>query len=195
MNKIDLKEIQRKITTSYFEDGIWDLAIGLIFLSFGLLLQYDLPFFVGVAAALIVTLAPLLKRAVTLPRYGQIQLLQREKRRFSMLFLLTALLGLAFLFFIFSSLNESSFGKMIQENSLLILGIVWGVMIIFVGYWLSFQRLYLYALLIAIPFITLDWLIPLPIKMVIAGGIITIIGIAILVRFIQQYPKVNLPEA
>ncbi|MAT44645.1 MAG: hypothetical protein CL609_20110 [Anaerolineaceae bacterium] len=194
MNKIDLKEIQRKITTSYFEDGIWDLAIGLIFLSFGLLLQYDLPVFVGVAAALIVTLAPLLKRAITLPRYGQFQLLQREKRRFSMLFLLTSLLGLAFFFFIFSSLNESSLGKMIQENSLIFLGIVWGAVMIFVGYWLSFQRLYIYAFLIAIPFITAEWIMPFPIKMIIAGGIITLIGFAVLVRFIQHYPKVNLPE-
>ncbi len=194
MNKINLKEIQRKITTSYFEDGIWDLVIGLVFLNFGLSLIIDQVVFVGVGAAVVVTLVPLLKKWITLPRFGHIQILQREKRRFSMLGVLLLVIGLALALGLSSTLANTSLGEIFLSNALLLIGLIWGGTLVFVGYWLHYNRLYLYGPLIAFPFATQDWLIDFPLKMIIISALITLVSLIVMLRFIQKYPKIDLPE-
>ena len=186
MNKINLKKIQQKIITSYFEDGIWDLGIGFIFLFMGILLQVDLPMFVGVAAAITVVMMPILKRSITLPRYGHIQLLQREKKRFTMLFLALFVLGLLFFLMLSSQMGDTAFGQLLADNGLAVIGLVIGGAMVLAAAWLSYTRMYFYGILVAIPFITVDWLIPLPVKLIIAGGIIVLIGVWYCVRFTQR---------
>ena len=195
MTKINLNQIQRNIITSYFDDGIWDLFIGLIFLSFGFFIQIDLAALIGAAAAVLITTAPLLKRSITLPRYGHIQLLQKTKRQFSALMLALVVAGLFFLILFATVFAESSLSNLLHENGLLLLGVFWGLFLIGVGYWLHFARLYFYAVLIALPFISADWLLPFPLKIMIAGGLISLIGLWVMIRFMRRYPKLDIPEA
>ena len=57
-NNIDLKEVERKIFTSYFHDGMWDLYGGLVLLGFGLTMLTDLDYLI--VAFVAVAMVPLL---------------------------------------------------------------------------------------------------------------------------------------
>ena len=46
----ELKELERKIFLQYFEDGFWDMYIGLVLLAFGLAILLDISYLTGVFA-------------------------------------------------------------------------------------------------------------------------------------------------
>ena len=128
MNKINMKEIERKVLTSYFDDGIWDIMIGLLFLAFGLSLHFDFAAFIGVFAAILVLLPIQGKKSITLPRYGLIKPLDSQRKKFSMLAIAGVVIGLLFLFVVAIG-NSSSLAEMLRTNGLLLMGIAIGVML------------------------------------------------------------------
>lgn len=193
MNKINMKEIERKVLTSYFDDGIWDIMIGLLFFAFGLTLHLDFAALIGVFAAILVLLPIQGKKAITLPRYGLIKPLESQKKRYSMLAIASVVVGLLILMVIAIG-NSTSIAILLRTNSLLIMGITMGILLSIVAYVLNYDRLYLFAGLFAFSFGSGEWLISLPIKMMIAGSLIFLIGLWVLFRFLQRYPKTALPE-
>jgi membrane-associated HD superfamily phosphohydrolase len=193
MNKINMKEIERKMLTSYFDDGIWDMVIGFIFLAFGLSLQLDVAWMIGVLAAMAGLVPFQAKKVITVPRYGLIKPLDQQKRKYSMLAIAGIVIGLL-LFIVVSLGSSTSIADYVRNNSLLMLGIIMGVLLILTAYFINFQRLYLYAGLFALSFSTGDLILTLPVKMIISGSIIILIGILVLIRFLQRYPRTEIPE-
>ena len=193
MNKINMKEIERKMLTSYFDDGIWDMVIGFIFLVFGLSLQFDAAALIGVFAAVAALVPFQAKKIITVPRYGLIKPLDEQKRKYSMLAIAGIVTGLLLLIVV-SLGSSTSIADYIRNNSLLILGIIIGVILILTAYFINYQRLYLFAGLFALSFSTGDLILTLPIKMIISGSIIFLIGFLVLIRFLQRYPRTEIPE-
>jgi hypothetical protein len=194
MNKINMKEIERKVFTSYFDDGIYDMMIGLLFLVFGLGLYLDIGGLIGVFTGLAAVMPLIFKRSVTLPRYGLIKPLEHQKRKLSTLGIASVVVGLL-VFFVFVVGSASSITSILRTNGLLLMGLLWGGMLSLLAYFLHYERLYLYALLIAFSFVSGEWLISLPIKMILSGSIILINGIRVMIRFLQRYPKIEIPES
>jgi len=70
--KINLKEIERKAWMSYFEDGLWDIFMGLLMLTTGIRSLTDNVWFtLGIFAALLISVIG--KKLITIPRIGRVK--------------------------------------------------------------------------------------------------------------------------
>jgi hypothetical protein len=194
MTGIDIKELEKKAWKSTFQDGLWDIMLGLIFF---------IPAVTGLLKAGDYTLIPLYivfillfvtaKKRITVPRIGLVKFGEkRRKKRHIVVFILTA--SVAFLTIMIlmkkSSLLSGTVG--IPTGSIIVginILVVFGLM----AYFLNFGRLYLYAVLVGAvepvsAVLEMKNLIegPYLIMFVISGGMI-ITGIILLVQFLRQY--------
>ena len=67
---LDMKEIERKAYTTLSEDGIVDIAIGFLFLSWGITLALGLHAFIGLVGPFVFVIWYLGKKTITIPRIG-----------------------------------------------------------------------------------------------------------------------------
>lgn len=197
--KINLKDIRRQVYLYYAEDGLADIAIGLVILGFGLLLQLELPTLVGLLglAALLVWYGG--KSALVIPRVGSIQPGRELKKRFQGFFINLALIGIGFLVLIL--LGRRGGGVDFSRYSLSIFGLVVGLGISSLGLLLDANRFYAYGVLVFLAMAGGDLLgqgmrvfDPFLISVISAGSLITLAGIAVLIRFLNKYPVIILGE-
>jgi hypothetical protein len=203
---IDLKKLERKVWTSFFEDGIWDIYLGMLLLAmaFGALLtdigvpesSLMIVYLVLLGAAMVFLWVG--KRFITLPRVGRVRFGPKGKSRIGkavILMAISALVGL--LAFVIAALSAKGSLPRSFPTDLLIPGIWVGNMIIvfsLAAYFLRFNRLYLIGVMFAIA-------VPLDIVLTVlthrdltsvAFGVpaITVImmGIFVLSRFLRKYP-------
>jgi len=205
---IDLKELEKKAYRSTFEDGIWDIFIGLILLAFGFIPLgdlFELPELLGmfllslcwnIGAVVIMILG---KKYITVPRIGIIKFgpkRQADQRKLKIFLGINVLLGVIFLLMqmsgIFGFINLQGFA----------LSILVGIFISFpfgvCAYFMDFHRLYIYAVLGGAGFFLTDvfrLFISPPFSLILAfgiiGGSILITGMIFLIKFIREYPKPN----
>jgi len=199
MSSIDLKEIERRAFRSTFQDGVWDIFLGLVMLTFAL---GPLMTRLGgseavrtvshlVYSALVVAGFVAAKRYVTMPRLGWVKFGTLRKRKLAnarVILALSVVLGLL-VFLLFASGNDVAITLVIGLFSANIL-IVFGLM----AYFMDYSRLYGYAML---------WALSLPVGIVLeqhtqlgdAGYVFfvtatpaVVIGVRLLVRFLREYP-------
>lgn len=197
--KINLKVIRRQVYLYYAEDGLADIAIGLVVLGFGLLLLLDLPALVGLLG-----LVPLLvwyagKDRLVIPRVGSIQPGRELKKRFQGFFINLVLIGLGFLILI---LFGQQLGRIeCSSYSLSAFGLVVGLGISSLGLLLDASRFYIYGGLVFLAMAggeILGQIVtgfdPFLIFVISAGSLITLAGIAYLIRFLNKYPVIRMEE-
>lgn len=208
IENIDLKDLEKKAYKSTFEDGIWDIFIGMIFLAFGLLPLGELlglPELVGMflvsifwnAGAVVVMF--LGKKYITVPRIGIIKFGPKrmaDQRKLKIFLSLNVLLGVVVMLVqmsgIFKLLN-------IRGSALsLLLGVFISFPFGVVAYYMDFPRLYIYAVLGGVGFFLTDisdLFIGSPFSLIITfgliGGSILVTGFVFLIKFVRKYP---LPE-
>jgi hypothetical protein len=184
----DLKRIQRKVYISYFQDGLWDMLLGVFLLGWGLMVTYD---FVAVMGGIWVAFYFMvlgLKRWLTYPRMGYIKIAEARRQQIKMVILgvVLLLLGLA-VFFIFAVNSRPAW---FSEYFMFIFGVMMTAVIAALGYWWKVARWYLYAVMVFIAFSIHQWLdVPLNLAFIAPGGIITLLGLTLLVRFLRRYPR------
>ena len=191
--RINLQEIRTQIYLYYTEDGLADIALGLVILGFGLLLQLEMPAFVGTLG-----LAPLLlwylgKEGLVIPRVGSIQPGQAMKKRFLGFFISLVIIGAGvFLLFLFGRGSGESF---FSTYSLSLFGLVLALGISSLGLLMNASRFYFYGALVFLAAAGGEFLQgtsssydPFLIAMISAGFIILMIGMILLVRFLKEYP-------
>jgi hypothetical protein len=202
---ISLKELERKAWRSTFQDGIWDIYLGLLLLSMaasawmtdrGLPESRSIPIYIGLeVVALIVLWAG--KRFITVPRMGRVKFGPKRKGRLSWVRLILALsagLGLA-VFLVTPAARSPGEGWL----NVRVLGpALWVVNCIVVfslgAFLLDFRRLYLIGVLYAIA-------VPIDLLMSRLAGIdasylafgapgliVTAMGLVVLARFVRDYP-------
>jgi hypothetical protein len=207
---ISLKELEKKAYKSIFEDGLWDIFFGMIFLGFSLTFielnsefEIVLKYFLIIApwnlgAILILMLG---KRYITIPRLGYVEFgpkRQKAKHKLGYFIIINIMVFALLLALPLSGI----LGDLSLRNSLtaLLIGflIIWLPLSV-VAFILSFSRLYIYAIMGGISFYLTEILYPLvgePFDAIISfgiiGGIMIIIGIALLVRFLQKYPSAKI---
>ncbi len=204
---MDLKSLEKKAYRSIFDDGLWDLFIGLIILSMGVstslasLLNLNDVWIIITPVVVLNTIAFLLfflgKKYITVPRMGIVKFgPKRKSKQLKLKLFLSAffILNLFLLILPFTGLINS-----IQLEPLLIsllLGIgFFAFPFCVVAYFLDFTRLYFYGFLAGIGLFLTILLTPIvgsPLDTLLTygsfGGAIVVIGLYYFIHFLKKYP-------
>ncbi len=207
MNQINLKELERKAFRSTFQDGLWDIYLGLIVICMSFFLYRPatgesplsiLLMLVSVVAAYTLFWAG--KRFVTLPRMGQVKFGEkRAKRKKTMALVLGAVvfIQVAILANQFIGWRNPEFGDklnvFLQERNAMELAVATlgslfvGPSLILIAYFMDFTRGYFIAVMMALAVFLMIFLNE-PVYAIIAGSLIVIPGIVLFLRFLRKYP-------
>ena len=203
---IDIKKLEKKAWKSEFQDGIWDIYFGWLFLGLAIAPfgdTFGLPGDVGsmiiilcwnIIAVLFLTLG---KKFITIPRIGFVKFgAKRKKMKKRLLAFLIFNMILAFLLLFvnisgfFAALNIGSLTEPLVVGLLLIT-----VPLSILAYFLEFHRLYVYAILFGLGFFFSELLYPLvgsPLDLFLSLGFIGFavfsIGLVFFVQFLRKYP-------
>lgn len=201
---IDLDELEKRAFRSTFEDGLWDIYLGLMLLPllvwFVMVSASDLPDVVNTLISMSLLLLPLAgfwygKKYVVAPRLGMVTFsAARQKKRKK----LSLVLALSVLVTVLLVLMTGLMLFPVWENapSWAFLVGVFSINIIVVfslgAYYLDFPRAYLYgwfyALTVASTFWQMDRGLHIPIIGLILAGIMVGIGLVLFVRFWRSHP-------
>jgi len=204
---LDLKTLERRAFRSTYQDGLWDIQLGLIVIGMAVFVfrpeeGYSLLNLMGLLAACLA--ANLIfwagKKFVTVPRMGQVRFGEIRKQKARMLamimavfvlvqggiVLLTALswrnpeLGAKIIFV----LNVGNMERLMVATvgSLFV-----GPSFIMIAYFNDFLRGYYIAILMALA-VFLMILFNQPIYPLILGGLIIVPGLVLFVQFLRQHP-------
>ncbi|MBC8504741.1 MAG: hypothetical protein ISR58_20525 [Anaerolineales bacterium] len=199
--QLNLRDAERKAFGMTFQDGLWDIFLGLIISQFAIVpLLTDLgwgDFWSSMVVLPIYLLAlwgmRYLKKFITTPRVGLVNYHQERKskiRKITLITTATLLSGLGFgIVFFYSDAPDGSFFP--AAFSIV-------AMVVFGGgaYFLDFPRLIIYGLLTALsPIIgQLLWINygaahhGFPITFGISAAVMIIVGVFMFIRFLQRYP-------
>ena len=178
----ELKKLEQKIFLQYFEDGFWDIYIGLVLLAFGLTILLDIGYLAGVFAPIGIIFLRGGKSKITYTRIGYIKFRNTNKKNIG-----SILFGL--LIFLFLSNGQTNpITDFLKNNMLLVSGAIWGGALALAAAFLSVKRFFLYAMLVFIVFSISDLVGSLGLNLVVAGITIAVIGLFVLVKFIRKYP-------
>jgi len=189
---LDLKELESKAFRSFYQDGIWDIFFGLMMLA-----MYSFTFFddlenkaVRLLVMVFIEIGAIMfliygKKQITVPRLGEVTFGKKRKRRLLYVFLANSLSVL----FLVAVLVMNITGSTLLENDI-VSAVILGIWIVFItsvmAYFLDFDRLYIYALILGGAFTTV-LLTEIEIIFLIGGLLILIPGIVILLRFLREY--------
>jgi len=190
--KIDLKKIERKAYMSYHQDGLIDVFAGFLILSFGLWLILDMAWMGWILWFVAVSAYAAAKRVFTVPRIGFVKFAPHRVKALQtiavIVFSLSALLGVV----AFMQTAEGGTPPWLLfaiENHMLVIGVSVATSFCVVGYTFRIKRMYAYALLTLIMFVTGHFLYyALHYYMILLGTLILLFGLAMLIRFIHRYP-------
>ncbi len=190
---VNMKDIERKIYMVYHEDGLVDIAIGLVFLGWGVLLAVGPPFLIVLLGPIALLIYYFGKRDVSVPRVGIIEPGRKTANR--MLSLFIALIGLGLLALVSLILLSQLGPGSLEEYSLALVGLIVAGGVCLLGYLLQAIRLYVYAVLLFVAFTAGEYLTgsvtvvdPFLLSVIIAGLVILASGVLVLIRFIRRYP-------
>lgn len=205
MITLNLKEIEKKAYRSTFQDGIWDIFLGLLLLNIalGALLagrgiSEGLTMTILSASAVLIVLAFVTgKKRITIPRMGFVEFGPKRKRKIwkSRITLLSSFFAglIVFLAALLISYYTAGRPKIVYlfpaawvANSIIVFSLL--------AHYLDCRRLFLYGVLFALP-VPVDMLANelLGVKLIffalaVAAAIMLVIGAVLLVRFLRDYP-------
>ena len=205
VENIDLKEIEKKAWRSTYQDGLWDIYIGLLITGYALIfylnfLGFEEPllifFLIGWNAIPIVILS-FGKKFITPKRIGSVKFgKKRKETKKKLMYFLTAN---AFILLIFSIVTPLGLFELFPLQGLmvpLILGLFITIPLSIVAYFLDYSRLYVYSIFFGLGYFLSDLLFPLvgsPLDSILSFGVpgivITLIGLYFLISFLKKYPK------
>jgi hypothetical protein len=191
--KINLKQIERKAYTSYHQDGILDILIGISILSFAAMVIADMTYLGWMFFFVAFLIYASAKKVLTVPRIGFVKFPQQRTRRIIralvILGVLSNILGLI-TFMQVESGSTPLWLLLAVENYMLVIGVFGATLFCVVGYALRTQRTYAYAMLTLLLFVTGYYLYyPLRYYLILLGAVVLLSGLAMLVRFVRKYPR------
>ncbi len=185
----DLKQIEKKAWTVYFQDGFWDIYMGLFMIVIGMniLVDNELYTWLMIAPVLLMVLG---KRFITTPRLGRVKFgIERQKKRLAVVIVIAiaVICGIVLVAFAANGtpLPNAGAAAVFGISALLVFGSM--------AYFLDCKRFYLYGLLLGGAFV-LEILTNDPLASIaffVFGVIALIFGLALLVIFLRKYPKIT----
>jgi hypothetical protein len=191
---IDLKSLERKAYTSYHQDGLIDIFLGLAIIFFGVMLltmflggmfyiwgsTFIIFFFSYVGA----------KRSITVPRMGYVEFKQSRRVRIILLVLILLILNLALFLFMAFDLLTPELNAFLNQHGLLVIGATAGGLFAFFGWVVQIYRLSIYgAVAFLVFFVSYAGVLHLAIPVIVFGLVIATTGFVLLSQFLRQYPR------
>lgn len=196
---MDLKDIRRQVFLYYAEDGLVDIAVGLVILGFGLLLLLDLPALVGLLGVLALLVWYIGKGSLVIPRVGTIKPGREMKERFKSLLITLILLGAGVFALFLVGAGSGGGVSLFSRYSLSLFGLVVALGICSLGLLLDTARFYYYGGLVFLAMAGGDLLgqsvtafDPFLVAVIGAGGLVLAAGVVVLVRFLGKYPVIRM---
>lgn len=209
---IDLKELEKKAYRSFFEDGFWDIYLGLMLLAIGggpALLALGTSLVWAAAVPLAVAVLGMLiffggKKHLTVPRLGAVQFgpartLRRKKT--SLVLACSVLVGIALLV-LTATRSLPSLGLAGVPTVAIIFAANCVIVFSLAAYYLDFGRLYVYGLLYAAAFplavvLTEHWgaAAGFLVAYALSAAPMTLVGLALFVRFLREYAVAAQPQS
>jgi hypothetical protein len=203
MNKISLKELERKAFRSVFQDGLWDIFIGFLFTQFIIapfLSERGLNDFWSSAVLFPIYMIVLigvmvLKKYVVAPRLGMVQFSKKRKSKFKKLILMTNIILvigiIAGVFFV--DLSNLNIKWLFPATFCLMLLVGFSA----AAYMLDLARFYFYGAMNSLAVVVGELLYQFagashhgfPVAFGLTSSIMIIVGIILLVNFLRKYPK------
>lgn len=181
------KSLQRRVFLQYFDDGIWDIFIGIILFCFGLGMLIDVGYLAGICAAVGITGVYQAKATYTYPRLGYVRFKNTKKYGMMGILALVLLLGVV-IALLFGMDKSSPLIAWIRGNFHLVLALVWGGGFLAAAFLLNIPRFYIYAIGLSLALIASGWIGSIGMNLTLSGALISITGIFLFIRFIRQYP-------
>jgi len=204
---LDLKTLERKAFRSTYQDGLWDINLGLIVIGMAIFVfrpeeGYSALNLLGLIIAC--SVANLIfwagKKFITVPRMGQVRFGEIRKQKSRTLAIIMAVFILVqggvvlltalgwrnpeFGAKIFSALNASN----VERLAVATVGSLFvGPSFILIAYFNDFLRGYYIAILMALA-VFLMILFNQPVYPLILGGLIAVPGLVLFVQFLRQHP-------
>jgi hypothetical protein len=193
---MNLKALERKAYTSYHQDGIVDIFLGLATLTLGIML---LPMFIentyylwgGTFIIWVISYAGV-KRSITVPRIGYVEF--QKGRRIRVMFLVVFLLFLNLAFFLFMAfgLLTPELNLLLNQYGLLVIGVAVGGLFVFFGWVVQIYRLGIYGAVTFVGFVLAHvFLLHFSYPVILLGGFISGSGFVLIYRFLKKYPKID----
>ncbi len=203
---VDLKVLETKAWRLTFQDGIWDIFFGLLFLGFGFSALANQIFDLGTIIILIpwniatVLILCLGKKFLTIPRLGFVKFGNKRKKTRKFILIFTTI-NVAFALFLLI-LSYIGLSGWFQLNPLLDPLIIGFLVITFplsiFGFFLDFYRLIFYSILAGLGFFLSELFYPITgspfdifLSFFLIGFTIVIIGLIYLIKFLQEYPRIK----
>jgi hypothetical protein len=207
---MDLKELERKAFRSTFQDGLWDIFLGLLLLNMGggaLLGGSEKSPLWGMVVLTVFAGGVLLlfwagKKFVTAPRIGTAKFGRQRKgklKKVRLVLFVSVLLGALMALW---GVGASVAGVPYVIARLPLPAYVWAAQCVVVfslgAYFMDVTRFYLYGVLYAVPFplgillaqnTSLSGTASMALTFGVAGATMVLVGVALFVRFLRAYPK------
>lgn len=197
VDSVDLKEVEKKVFSSYFNDGMWDIYGGLLMLGFGLGIITGQTI-VLIGCILLAMIPVFIRKPVVVARLGTVRFsveCQEKTRKYKtaawVIGSILLLLGVVFAGWFSTNSMPGWLDAWMRDYFLAFLGGMLAVVICIAAYIISVARYYIYALMIFAAFLAASLLRPDDmegIPVTVAGGLIFISGIVILIRFLIHNP-------
>jgi hypothetical protein len=199
--KISLKEAERKAFRTTLNDGLVDIFLGCFLLMFviGLYLSDSLGDFWSSAVflpflALVYLAIWLIRRYVVTPRIGMVKFGQARKAKLAKFTVVMLVINVVAL--ILGSVAALSFGSVPGQMISILFGLILLMGFSIAAYFLDFNRLYIYGLLVGLSPLIGEWLWThgyathhgFPITFGTSSGIMILVGLAVFIRLLHNNP-------
>lgn len=185
--KIDLNNLEKKAWQSHFEDGLWEIMFGVMVLGMGLRQFTDsIWFYVSVPGAAVIWLVG--RKYITTPRIGLVKFGSPRVRRQAVAVVGTV--AAAVMMFFFLMLVRPALDLSRTETGL-VLAILVALILGFIAYFIDFPRLYMYGVLLGTSMGLTEAFGDRigSVAFMGSGCVSLLIGLVLVVRFVQRYPK------
>ncbi|MFX1300349.1 MAG: hypothetical protein ACFFAL_00055 [Promethearchaeota archaeon] len=192
--KAKLREIERKMFTSYHGDGLLDICIGSVLLYLVFIIWWLPEFWFFLIAGFMVWISVYagVKKSVTVPRLGYVEFSSVRRQRIQQVVLAGVLVLVVFNILGILAMIYPALGVFLFESAftILIAGIIGAFLLTLIGFMLDLQRFYAYGVVFLISGI-FTFLVPvLPLlPLIVLGCVILVYGLILFYQFLTQYPK------
>jgi hypothetical protein len=205
--QLNLKEIERRAFRSTYQDGLWDIYLGLVVVCMSIFVYRPATGYSPANIALML-LSMLLayslfwagKKFITLPRMGRVRFGEARKRKGATLALILSVvvliqvgvLGLTVLGWlnpeVGAKVNDFFKARDLMDLAVAVIGSLFvGPSMILIAYFSDFPRGYYIAVMMALAVFLMVYLNQ-PIYAIIVGSLIVLPGLVLFVRFVKTYP-------
>ncbi len=191
--KINLKQLEKNAVTGIFQTGIVEIGIGMVFIVSSLAMIFDnISYYLDILFIVPIVFILLAVKYIANPRMGIVKPARRRVKKIRILgIVITTFLLIMISLTIFG--NTNSIAEFINPRWI-ISGIIFSICIA-IAYFLNFDRMYIYAFLVAGAFNLSEEIRESP-GIISEGGyaylftslVLILIGCIYLIKFLKKYP-------